>query len=47
MPIAELAPAPYNPRKSLRQGDPEYAKLRRSIEEFGVVDPVIWNSRTK
>ena len=47
MPIAELAPAPYNPRKALKAGDPEYAKLRRSIEEFGVVDPVIWNSRTK
>ena len=47
MPLAELAPAPYNPRKALRDGDPEYAKLRRSIEEFGVVDPVIWNSRTK
>jgi len=47
MPIADLAPAPYNPRKALKAGDLEYAKLRRSIEEFGVVDPVIWNSRTK
>lgn len=28
-------------------GNPEYAKLRRSIEEFGLVDPIIWNSRTK
>lgn len=47
MPIAELAAAPYNPRKALKAGDLEYAKLRRSIEEFGLVDPVIWNSRTK
>ncbi len=47
MPIAELAAATYNPRKALKAGDPEYAKLRRSIEEFGLVDPVIWNSRTK
>ena len=47
MPIAELAPAPYHPRKGLGPGDREYAKLRRSIEEFGLVDPLIWNSRTK
>ena len=47
MPIAELAAAPYNPRQALKAGDPEYAKLRRSIEKFGLVDPVIWNSRTK
>ena len=47
MPIAELAPAPYNPRKDLKPGDREYESLRRSIEEFGVVDPVIFNTRTK
>jgi len=47
MALSELVPAPYNPRRALKAGDPEYAKLRRSIEEFGVVDPVIWNSRTK
>ncbi len=47
MPLAELVGADYNPRKRLRSGDPEYAKLRRSIEEFGLVDPVIWNERTK
>ncbi len=47
MPIAELAPAPYNPRKDLRPGDREYESLKRSIQEFGVVDPVIFNTRTK
>ncbi|MDP9265743.1 MAG: ParB N-terminal domain-containing protein [Chloroflexota bacterium] len=47
MPIAELAPAPYNPRKGLKAGDREYESLKRSIEEFGVVDPVIFNTRTK
>ena len=47
MPIAELAPAPYNPRKDLKAGDREYESLKRSIEEFGVVDPVIFNRRTK
>lgn len=47
MPLAELVPAPYNPRRALTAGDPEYAKLRRSIEEFGMVDPVVFNTRTK
>ena len=47
MPIAELAPAPYNPRKDLKPGDREYESLKRSIQEFGVVDPVIFNTRTQ
>ena len=41
-----LIPADYNPRKDLRPGDPEYEKLRRSLEEFGYVEPVIWNKTT-
>lgn len=46
MPIAELKPADYNPRKDLQPGDPEYEKLKRSLTEFGYVEPVIWNSTT-
>lgn len=42
----KLIPASYNPRKELKPGDPEYEKLKRSIEEFGYVEPVIWNKRT-
>jgi len=42
----KLKAAKYNPRKDLKPGDPEYEKLRRSIEEFGYVEPVIWNKRT-
>jgi DNA modification methylase len=41
-----LKPARYNPRKDLKPGDKEYQKLRRSIEEFGYVEPVIFNRRT-
>ncbi len=41
-----LIPADYNPRKSLKPGDPEYEKLKRSIEQFGYVEPVIWNKST-
>jgi len=40
---AELIPAEYNPRKDLKPGDPEYEKLKRSLEQFGYVEPVIWN----
>ena len=43
---AELLPAEYNPRKDLKPGDEEYEKLKRSIEEFGYVEPVIWNKKT-
>jgi DNA modification methylase len=41
-----LVPADYNPRKDLKPGDPEYEKLKRSIEQFGYVEPVIWNKTT-
>ncbi len=43
---AELIPADYNPRKDLKPGDAEYEKLKRSIEQFGYVEPVIWNKTT-
>lgn len=45
-PVEALNPAAYNPRRELQPGDPEYAKLHRSIERFGYVDPLIWNERT-
>jgi len=41
-----IKPAKYNPRKDLRPGDAEYEKLKRSIETFGYVEPLIWNERT-
>jgi len=43
---ADLLPADYNPRKDLKPGDLEYEKLKRSIEQFGYVEPVIWNKVT-
>lgn len=42
----DLLPAEYNPRKDLKPGDVEYEKLKRSISEFGYVEPVIWNKVT-
>ena len=43
---AQLTVADYNPRRDLQPEDAEYQKLRRSIEEFGYVEPIIWNERT-
>ena len=44
--VEKLQAAAYNPRKALMPGDAEYEKLKRSITEFGYVEPVIWNKRT-
>lgn len=42
--LKDLIHAEYNPRKSLTPADAEYQKIKRSIEEFGYVDPIIINS---
>lgn len=44
--IADMNRAAYNPRVELRPGDEEYEALARSIANYGVVQPVVWNSRT-
>lgn len=44
--VSDLKSADYNPRKDLKPGDSEFEQLRRSIEEFGYVEPVIWNKQT-
>lgn len=43
---AQLTAADYNPRRDLQPEDAEYQKLRRSMETFGYVEPIIWNERT-
>ena len=44
--IYDLTPASYNPRQDIQAGNEEYEKLRRSMQEFGYVEPIIWNERT-
>lgn len=44
--IRELNRATYNPRIDLIPGDSEYENLRRSINTYGMLIPVIWNKRT-
>ena len=42
--IDKLSLAEYNPRKDLQPGDPEYIKLKRSIETYGCVENIVVNS---
>lgn len=44
--IKDLRPADYNPRNDLQPGDREYKKIENSLEEFGYVEPIVWNERT-
>lgn len=44
--IKKLNEAPYNPRVKLESGMPEWEKLKRSIERFDNIVPLVWNERT-
>lgn len=46
MPLDKLKPAAYNPRVELTEDMEEYQALKKSIEEFGDVEPIVWNQRT-
>jgi len=41
--LSELKPAPYNPRKIDKE---TLEKLKQSIQNFGYVEPLVWNKRT-
>lgn len=45
MKLADIVPADYNPRVQLKPGDTEYEALQKSIQKFGLVEPLIVNSR--
>ena len=46
IPISKINPAKYNPRLDLQPGDPDYEKLKKSMQEFDLVEPLIWNKRS-
>lgn len=46
LPIELLKPAPYNPRIDLKPGMPAYERLKRSLAEFELVQPIVWNRTT-
>ena len=41
--IENLKTAEYNPRKDLKPGDEKYEHIKKSIKEFGYVDPIVVN----
>ncbi len=46
LPVSRLKPAPYNPRIKLEPGMPAYERLARSLREFDLVQPLVWNKQT-
>jgi len=44
--ISELKTAPYNPRIDIKEDKKFYEKLHKSIQQFGYVEPIIWNKQT-
>ncbi len=46
MSLSKLSPAAYNPRVDLTPDHETYKSLKRSIEEFGFVEPLVWNKRS-
>lgn len=47
VPVTEINPAIYNPRLDLQPGDSDYETLKTSIDEFGYLELLVWNQRTK
>lgn len=43
---SRINPAAYNPRIELQPGDSEYEALKKSIKEFGYIEPLVWNEAT-
>jgi len=44
--VSELKSPSYNPRRRVRDDPVFYAQLRKSIETFGYVEPIVWNEQT-
>ena len=41
--LSRLKPAEYNPRVDLQPGDKSYEQIKDSLEEFGMVEPLVVN----
>lgn len=46
LPIDTYSPSEYNPRKDLLPGDREYQAIEQSLDEFGLVEPLVGNDAT-
>lgn len=45
MRLKDIHPATYNPRKLLKPGDAEWEALKGSLEDFGLVEPLVVNTK--
>lgn len=45
--LSDIEPAAYNPRVALKPSDPEWKRLEAAIDEYGLVEPLVYNERTK
>jgi len=43
--VERIQMAVYNPRVDLKPGDRDYESLKKSINTFGLVEPLVWNKR--
>lgn len=46
VPLERINPAPYNPSVPVEPGGAGFEKLKKSFEQFGQVQPLVWNRRT-
>lgn len=44
--LGQIKPASYNPRQDLQPGHPRYEAIRKSIDTWGLAEPLIWNEST-
>lgn len=45
MKLKDIHPAAYNPRKTLKPGDAEWDALKGSLSDFGLVEPLVVNTK--
>jgi ParB-like chromosome segregation protein Spo0J len=46
IPVDQVHPSAYNPRKDLQPTDAEYQAIKRSLDKWDAVEPLVWNRRT-
>jgi len=44
--VDQVEAAIYNPREDLKPDDPAYVAIKRSLDTWGLVEPLVWNSRS-
>src|SRR5574341_822766 len=46
IPVSQINVAAYHPRAELQPDDPQYQALQKSLDTFGLVEPLVWNQRS-